>query len=53
VRAGGAEAIVPLAESAKFQVYRPEKLSVAPGEKIGSSLFHVGRRERSSLPAMR
>jgi ATP-dependent exoDNAse (exonuclease V) alpha subunit len=33
-RAGGPEAIVPLAEAGKFQVYRPEKLRVAAGEKI-------------------
>jgi conjugative relaxase-like TrwC/TraI family protein len=34
VRAGGGEAIVPLKEASKYQVYRQAKLWVAPGEKI-------------------
>jgi hypothetical protein len=34
VRAGGGEAIVPLKEASKYQVYRQAKLSFAPGEKI-------------------
>ncbi len=33
-RAGGAEATLPLAEAGKFQVYQPETLRVAAGEKI-------------------
>ncbi|MGB6725054.1 MAG: MobF family relaxase, partial [Terracidiphilus sp.] len=33
-RADGSEAVVPLAEAGKFQVYRPQKLAIAPGEKI-------------------
>jgi conjugative relaxase-like TrwC/TraI family protein len=33
-RADGAEAIVPLGEAGKFQVYRQQKLAIAPGEKI-------------------
>ena len=34
VRAGGSEAILPFTEAKKFQVYRPEKLAVAEGDKL-------------------
>jgi hypothetical protein len=33
-RANGKEAILPLEEASKFQVYRPTKLSIAEGDKI-------------------
>jgi conjugative relaxase-like TrwC/TraI family protein len=34
MRAGGREAILPFTEASKFQVYQPETLSIAEGEKL-------------------